>query len=108
MRILIIIAFLALTAAKCAHGPNPCIGKPANELPCWCPATTSPECAPWITDAKQKPRGTCYRMTIGCEEIQWDDKPDARGVYHGKCIKSPAPPAEIPCADVPHSDSGAR
>ena len=45
---------LAVVLASCATGPNPCIGsaKDRELMPCTCPATLNPGCAPWPTDTK--------------------------------------------------------
>ena len=107
-----LLAF-AVTLPGCATGPNPkpnpCIGtaKDRETMPCTCPATLNPGCMPWITDAK-KPKKTCYRMTLGCDEIDWDATPDSAGVLHGHCRKSDDTPRAIPCDDVPKPDGGSR
>jgi len=55
-------AAVGLLSFGCAHDPpgppkpNPCIGsyEARKTMPCWCPGTLDPTCAPWILDAKEK------------------------------------------------------
>lgn len=55
-----LIGIVALLTVGCATGPNPkpdpCIGpfSARAKMPCTCPGTLDPTCAPWLTDAKRK------------------------------------------------------
>lgn len=61
--IIVALALLAWGMTRlggCATtGPSPCIGsaKARETMPCTCPGTLNPGCAPWITDATRRDAG---------------------------------------------------
>lgn len=54
---------LFIAHAGCASGPNPkpnpCVGsfEARKTMPCQCPGTLGPTCAPWLTDSTRRDAG---------------------------------------------------
>lgn len=85
-------------------------------MSCECPTSPNPACAPFPNDNGDNPstmtkkpvKKTCYRMTMGCSDIQWGPL-DEHGNRSGKCVGAPLDtPQEIPCADIPKTTEGDR
>ena len=101
----LVVAFGLLCAFRfvgCATtGPNPCIGSYAarQTMPCTCPGTLDPACAPfpddnipsWAQSVKEKDgKKVCYRVRMGCTPAAGSTS----------CVAAPlGVPQEIPCVD---------